>query len=294
MTRPHLGPGTIGFSAGEYRRNDMNKLPVKTESSFKSKISIPHLSYFSSHLSEEEAGRQPVREESMVRLSKNERPHVREVQDLSKFYFYAVNKLKFLISVQELYDCVRRYLVREDFWVKRIRKSRGRLYLRLGISKRVSAAQRELVLQKVSWKLDVDLKPLKMAVNHTIESQDVDSDGSRNLTVLTLNMNRMEGRKEELAVMLSKLKPDIICLQETHVGSSEKKTWLPGYITFEVPEGNNGLGLLVGHRRKLDLTIAIHKTDPNYICFYVFCSGTKAMICNIYRSLTYHGKKKFF
>lgn len=288
----HQAPGTVECTAGDDRRSSvtLNKMSVDSMCTLKSKTSIPHLSFFSSHLNYEEADSLSVRGGSMVRLPQtNEQPHVREVKDLSKFRFYAVNMRKFLVSAQELYDCVLKYLVQEDFWVKRIRKSHGKLYLRLGIGKRVGEAQKDLVLQKISSELDVNLKELNMVVNHSVKNKDVDSESSRNLTVLTLNINRMNGRKEELAVLLSRLKPDIICLQETHVGSSEKKTYIPGYITFEVPEGNDGLGLLVGYRKKSDLTIAVKKTDPNFVCFYAFVKGAKVMICNVYRSLTRPG-----
>ncbi|EJW05188.1 hypothetical protein EDEG_00720 [Edhazardia aedis USNM 41457] len=91
------------------------------------------------------------------------------------------------------------------------------------------------------------LRRQKLERNRTLEKQEV---GKGNLTsILSLNCSGLNGKLQEINVFLDRVKPDVVCLQETHRVARERTTYLPGYVNFEAPMEEGGLDLLMAIRK---------------------------------------------
>ena len=69
--------------------------------------------------------------------------------------------------------------------------------------------------------------------------------------------NGIKSKYYELALMLQRLKPDIICLQETKIKGLKKKTHINGYVIHEVPAGGTSRGLLMGFHNSSNIDFKI-------------------------------------
>lgn len=212
-------------------------------------------------------------------------PCVQNRNRLNTFRHFIVNSRLRVIIVSELHAFMRKYLSPEVFWVKRIRKKGGRYYVRLSILKCLSGDYMDFVIKKVSRKYQVRLKEQSLERRYDwIVSREITD--TRMLTVFSLNINRRQGRIEELSLLLSRLKPDIICLQETHVRTDMRKTYIPGYITLDIPMHGDGLGMVIGYRKGINISFNVVSSHPDLATFTVNTDGINVWLGNVYRSVT--------
>ena len=101
---------------------------------------------------------------------------------------------------------------------------------------------------------------------------------------MTLDINGIAGKLEELHVLLEIDKPDVICLQETKRVATGSKLHINGYNIYEVPSEGTGLGLLIGFRKGSGLQFHIIESNKDAIIASIKGSNTKAIVGNIYRS----------
>ena len=115
---------------------------------------------------------------------------------------------------------------------------------------------------------------------------------SEDLTILTLNINSVDTKREELTYQLSKHKPTILCLQETHRSGNGKKLFINGYKVIETYESNdNGnLGMAIGYRNDSDILVDIKEKTDNIIVISVKTKVGKIIVGNIYVPCT--GRKR--
>ena len=102
--------------------------------------------------------------------------------------------------------------------------------------------------------------------------------------VMTLNINGITGKLEELQMLLERNKPDVICLQETKRVVNGKKLHINGYIIYEVPAEDSGLGLLMGLRNGSGLQFHILESNRDAIVASIRGRDASVVLGNIYRS----------
>ena len=136
-------------------------------------------------------------------------------------------------------------------------------------------------LEALKLHREVKIKKLKMKPNFNLKLSEVKIE--ENISILTLNVNKIKNKFEELDFHLRRSRPSIICLQETGRQINNKKIHINGYSVDEVLKSENGLGLLIGIRKDTNLIPKVLQKDNNFILFSVKNQTTKILIANVYK-----------
>lgn len=165
--------------------------------------------------------------------------------------------------------------------IKRIRKISGD-YLRVSLEKGTSTLEK---VRDLLAPLGVSTKVQRLGKKSEKASRQIPEPRNQ-IKVLSLNVNGIKGKAEEVTAMLEALRPDIVCLQETKLTTKDRRTFIHGYNTHNFPADpeNLGRGLLIGLRRNLGLYPKIVLSNPNLTVLELKGLKTKLFIGNMYRS----------
>ncbi len=110
--------------------------------------------------------------------------------------------------------------------------------------------------------------------------------------VITLNINGIKSKYNELLMLIQRRKPDILCLQETKKTAIDKRTHINGYVVHEVPaKPSKGLSLAICFRKEANLTFNIIFEDSNLLTALFSSDKHSSIIGCIYRPHDSKGKK---
>jgi exonuclease III len=193
---------------------------------------------------------------------------------------FIVNSMK-ILSAEQICTVVKKVLPKEAFRVRRIRKKQHR-YTRLSVNNNINPLDLALIRYLLGRKHGIELKQQFLKRNLNLES--MQARVATNVHVLSLNINGIRNKLEELHYLLSKKKPDIICIQETKRTIHEKKIFLKGYNSYESQSDSIGLGMLIAVKTSSMLTMEILESDQDFILATVKGQGIHCKILNIYRS----------
>lgn len=193
---------------------------------------------------------------------------------------YIINT-KRVITSSEVCTALKEYLPKDTFYVKRIRKPLFK-YTRVSIKKKALASLSKADIECICNRLNIRLKRQSLKRNLALENQPTRR--SKCASIMTLNINGMSFKIEELYMLLNRYKPDIVCMQETKRSEYCKRLYLIGYTIFELPAGSSGLGLLIATRNKSKLDINILDTNIDCIIASIKGEGMRLNVVNIYRS----------
>ena len=178
-----------------------------------------------------------------------------------------------------MHKAAKRIFKKEDIKVKRIKKNLFS-YLRISVK---SKLKENIIIDgiiKIAKKLKAIPREQSLKRRPDLEMRS-NSQLKNNLQILSLNINGIKSKYYELALMLQRLKPDIICLQETKIKGLKKKTHINGYVIHEVPAGGTSRGLLMGFRNGSNIDFKIIESRYDVILASI---NDNAIVGNIYRS----------
>ena len=185
-----------------------------------------------------------------------------------------------ILNPKDIYDTINRNIEKQDFCINKIVKTHSR-YIRLSINISVNNEIKERVLKALKALYGVKIRKLKMRYNEELKEKVKKI--VKPITILTLNINNLKNKVEELSEHLNKFAPSIVCLQETRRKDITKGIRLFGYQVEEVPVSETGLGLLIAVRKDSGLIPKVIKKAENYIIISVKNEATKLLVVNIYR-----------
>ena len=97
----------------------------------------------------------------------------------------------------------------------------------------------------VASKLEASYRELSLKRNISLENKTKKE--SQFCSIISLNINGIFGKLEEVSFFLELNKPDVICLQETKSPCANKRVHMNGDLIQEVKTSNDsGLGLILG------------------------------------------------
>ena len=190
---------------------------------------------------------------------------------------FAIDSNRFL-KPEDIHRIVKPIMGIDNYKVKRIIKSYSN-YLRLSFKKSVDKDIAVKTITALRVHFDAKIKELSLKVNKTSRNMR----HYENTSILTLNINHIKNKLEELSFHLRKHRPTIICLQETGRLATERHIHINGYRIEEIPVGEKGLGMLIGIRKDVNLIPKIIEKTENLILFSVKNRDTNLVIGNIYR-----------
>jgi endonuclease/exonuclease/phosphatase (EEP) superfamily protein YafD len=103
-------------------------------------------------------------------------------------------------------------------------------------------------------------------------------------SIITLNINGIKSKYNELLMLLQQRKPDIICLQETKKLVTDKRIHINGYQIHDVPAQGTGLGLAIGFRKNSGLQCNVIESSEDVILASINGNNTNTIVGNVYRS----------
>lgn len=185
-----------------------------------------------------------------------------------------------ILSKKMIHENVSKILEKHLFKVSRIKKTHSD-YIRLSISFDAGVETRNKVLKSLKYLNSLKIKKLKMRPNNSLKNKD--KEHTEELSILTLNINNLKNKVEELDWHLQREKPAIVCLQETGRQNTDRKIFFSGYSVDEVPVGDTGLGLLIGVRKNIDLVPKVILKTENVMAFSIKTIKSKMIVINLYR-----------
>lgn len=199
---------------------------------------------------------------------------------LNDFRHFVLNRSRF-INPSEVFAEAIKFFNKEDFKIKRIRKPLYN-YLRISI---IDSLTNNIILngvKSISKNLEAIFREQSLKRRPDLEQTPV---GETKLSsIISLNINGIKGKYNELMLMLEKRKPDIICLQETLRKETDKRLHINGYLVHEVPAVETGLGLVIGFRRESGLKCNILESKYDSILALVKGKFSDLIVGNVYRS----------
>ena len=196
----------------------------------------------------------------------------------SKCNHYAISSC-FIIGIEDICNIVFKYIEKDSFKVKRIKKDIGEFY-RLSINKEADQRSIDMILIEIRFRTGRIVNKLKMKVNKEVKIKN--KVNIESTTILSLNINRIKNKIEELNYYLNDSRPTVICLQETGNKMEDKNSFIEGYKTAEMKAGNGGLGLLIGVRKDCDIDCKVVEKNEGYILIKIKNKDFKLYILNIY------------
>jgi len=191
-----------------------------------------------------------------------------------------------LLNFQEVYNFLKENNFDEKtVTLKRIIKEKFN-YDRLSILKIENETKMNKKIEKLknlfSAKYKAELKLLKCVKNDDLP--EVNYSNMDKTKILSLNINCLKYKIEQLNYYLESRKPTVICLQETRRTDKSKKIHLNGYKIIEIvkTENNNCRGLLIGVRTDSDFLINTVKFSDNILGISLKNRNKKIELYNIY------------
>lgn len=138
-------------------------------------------------------------------------------------------------------------------------------------------------IKEIADKLSVTPREVFLKRNLSLES--LTRPVSTISSILSLNINGVRSKLEELQVFLSIHKPDFICLQETNNHGNEKPLFVNGYTIHEVKASTSSSGLIMGLRKDCGLSLHIIESCDHMILASIRGNyNSTVVVGNVYRS----------
>jgi exonuclease III len=212
---------------------------------------------------------------------------------INDFIHFAINSNGLLQLGQILQHALERGFHVEDLVVNRIIKESVN-YIRLSVRRTAlgnDSMIKELILNlRVVFNISLSLIKTGKLWDENNKSKEVPD----NMTVMSININSIEHKVEELNEILKRDKPTIVCVQETRRKDSFKKLYIPGYEIVEVlvnPE-TSSRGLVMGVRKDSGWLVKVLKADDDIILISATSRKNKVIIGNCYVNNGTQKKKK--
>jgi exonuclease III len=193
---------------------------------------------------------------------------------------YIINK-NGIISMNQIHEELLNYFKNDEFKLKRIRKKRS-YYVRLIVNISIETVGIQPLLKKAGKNLSCAFKEQFLKRNRELENS-VKED-SKLMSILSLNINGINNKIEELNLLLNRYNPDVVCIQETKRRGYEKRLFLNSYSVIEVPAENNSLGMLLGVKKKTNIEIRVIENSADLIIVEARGKKTNMIVGNVYRS----------
>lgn len=194
-----------------------------------------------------------------------------------KFKYFILNRSRNL-TVKEVHSIASNIFLNSEYKVKRIVKPLFK-YIRISISTSLSEDTINNGMQVIANKLEAKFR--RQSLNRRPDLESVKPGTIPVSLVMTLNINGIKDKFNELLLLLQQRKPDIICLQETKKLVSDKRIHINGYIVHEVPADGTGLGLVMGFRKDSEIPCNVVESSCDVILASI---NSNIIIGNIYRS----------
>ena len=185
------------------------------------------------------------------------------------------------LHAKEIHEAAISVFKKDTFKVKRIVKPLSR-YIRLSVTANLSKAEVVSGVQRIARKLEAKYREQSLIRRPDLEC--LPSGESRLSSVLSLNINGIKSKYNELLMLIQRRVPDIICLQETRKLVTDRRIHINGYIVHEVPSMETGLGLLIGVRKNSGLDLSIVESNNDMIIASVTGTNTSIIVGNVYKS----------
>ena len=191
---------------------------------------------------------------------------------------YAISS-DFIIDTKELYDIINNIISDDWYNIKEIKKDAGD-YFRLSINKAVDDKTIEYTLIGIRVRTNRCINKLKIKENKDIKI--IKKLNVEDTTIVSLNINKIKNKAEELNYYLNVYRPTVICLQETGNILDSNNTHLSGYRTLEVKRQNGGLGLIIGIRKDCEIISKIIEKNDFFLLMMIKNKDVKLYVLNIY------------
>ena len=190
------------------------------------------------------------------------------------------------MKAKEVYSVAKDVFI--EYKVKRIRKPLFN-YIRISVPKHLPKDTVNTGIQKIAKKLEAKYR--EQSLNRRPDLESVQKGESLLSSIMTLNINGIKSKYNELMMLIQKRKPDIICLQETRKMVKDNRIHINGYIVHEVPAEGTGLGLAIGFRKDSGLSCNVIESKNDLILASVKGNNSNIVIGNVYRSADPERKK---
>jgi exonuclease III len=195
-------------------------------------------------------------------------------------------KIQNLVKPADIHDLMGKLNIdKSKFTVKRVIKPMSN-YIRISFEDLGdrSITENEFNMLKAKLKMQYNAILIKLKFRKTTLNNRESPKADPCINILTLNVNGLKAKKEEVWDKLNQFKPTIVFLQETEMKDMEKKTWIPGYKVFEIYNDleNKSRGLLVAILNNSDIIVNHIKNYDNIIVMGMKCKSGNFIIANIY------------
>jgi hypothetical protein len=138
-------------------------------------------------------------------------------------------------------------------------------------------------MQLLAKKFEAKYRDHSLNIRPDLESA---SNKGENLlsSVITLNINGIRSKYNDLMLLLQQRKSDIICLQETEKLVTYKRIHINGYFVHEVPASGTGLGLVMGFRKDSRLSCNVIESYDDIIICSIKGIHSNILAGNVYSS----------
>lgn len=175
---------------------------------------------------------------------------------------------------------------RNETLLKRIRKGRDE-FVRWQCSTKSSSARNERI-SRINGEASISITRYRPARERTQQCARPSS-----IRALTLNINGMKAKKEELEAHLEEHPAEILCIQETHAGESDRPMYLQRYVTHEARSRETGRGLLIGVRKGSGVVLLdCVESSPNLLCAKLLLGSGRLTVANVYMPCQATEKKR--
>ena len=195
-------------------------------------------------------------------------------------------KTQRIIKPSEIHDLAENLKIcKSKFTVKRVIKKNAK-YVRLSVENLCehSLTKIELIKFEEELKTKLDAVLIRLRWKKIPSKELVESSIHTKIDILTLNVNGLKAKEEEVWDKLNQLQPTIVFLQETERKEMEKRLSIPGYKSCEVYQDleNKSRGLLVAVRNSVDLIVNNINNYDNMIVMEIKCKEGNFIIANVY------------
>ena len=137
------------------------------------------------------------------------------------------------IKAEEVHSFARDVFNLNEYKIKRIKKPLFN-YMRISIIKSLPNDTINSGMQFIAHRLEATFR--EQSLNRRPDLESGKNGESPLSSIITLNINGIKSKYNELLMLLQQRKPDIICLQETKKLVTDKRIHINGYQIHDVPE----------------------------------------------------------
>lgn len=201
--------------------------------------------------------------------------------EFNKFKNFILNRDR-ILKAKEVHFYAKIIFPIGKYKIKRIEKPLFK-YIRISISNEIPNNAIIKGIQILANKLEAKYREQSLNRRPDLEARSCNGENPLS-SVMTLNINGIKSKYNELMLLLQQRKPDIICLQETKKLVTDKRIHINGYLIHEVPASGIGLGLVMGFRKDSGLSCNVIESHDDIIISSIKGMNSNIIVGNVYRS----------